>query len=210
MTYIAALDYEHLDNGVFLASLGKALGQQEGVRSIIVHGESAYTERLIQTGIMREEAQVRCIKDLNRRLVGLFADHGVATIGLNGYQKQLVAMKDGELTLDTAFIDRLPALPVLLLSNLVLDMATRQAVPCPLPRYIDFLSRELAADEIFLFSTRDLQQPGTEAPESGETIPKDLKNLTVNARLTTPSAFANLPDLADTIRLEDDKNPDAG
>ncbi len=73
MDYIAVLDYEHLDNGMFLTAFAKALSQQKS-RGIILHGDSEYTERLIQTGIMREEATIRAMKDLNHRLVALFAD----------------------------------------------------------------------------------------------------------------------------------------
>ena len=48
---------------------------------------SEYTDRLMQTGMMREDARKRAVMDLNRRLITLFADHGVSAIGLNGFQK---------------------------------------------------------------------------------------------------------------------------
>ena len=85
MDFLAILDYEHLDNGVFLTSFAKSLAQKEK-RGLIIHGDSEHTERIIQTGVMRDEARIRAIKELNHRLVALFADEGVSTIALNGFQ----------------------------------------------------------------------------------------------------------------------------
>ena len=199
MKYIAALDYDHLDNGVFLTSVGQALARQQGVRSILIHGESAYTERLIQTGIMREEASVRCIKDLNHRLVALFADQGVATIGLNGYQRELVTRTDGELHLKTQYLNQLPPEPVLLISSLALDSETQKPVPVPLPRFIEFMAENLTPDQVFVFSQSDPQAPSSRESDANETVPEDLKNLSISAQIITASAFGNLPNLKDSI-----------
>lgn len=202
MKYIAALDYEHLDNGVFLTSVGRALKKQQEVRSVIVHGESEYTERLIQTGIMREEASIQCIKGLNHRLVALFADQGVATIGLNGYQRDLITLRGDELHLDKAYLDALPSRPVLLLSNLVLDAQTGKPTPVPLSRFIKFLGQKLSPDEIFLFSRSDSERPGIKPAQVEKNVPEEFKNLSISVRITTSAAFGKLPNLEGSVRFE--------
>jgi len=203
MSYIAALDYEHMDNGVFLTSFGRALSEQQDTRAIVVHGESEYTERLIQTGIMRDEAKIRCIKDLNHRLVALLADEGVSTIGLNGYHKGTVVLEDEELQIDRDFIENLPPRTVLLLSNLVLDREKERPVPVDLDRFVDFLRDSLVPDEIFLFSRDNRSRPDAPAPQSKKLIPEDFERFGGRARLTTTTAFARLPDLAGTARLDE-------
>lgn len=195
MKYIAALDYAHLDNGVFLASVGRALAQQQDVRPIIVHGESEYTERLIQTGIPRKQATVHCIKNLNHRLVALFADQGVATIGINGYQRKLITLNNDKLGLDHDYFNTLPSKPVLLLSTLVLNSATNKPEPVKLAAYLDFLNNELSPDEVFVFSKEDYKKSDFDPSELMELMPDDLKSLTISARMATTSIFDTLPDL---------------
>ncbi|MBN2731550.1 MAG: hypothetical protein JXR26_03875 [Balneolaceae bacterium] len=155
MRYIAALDYEHLDNGVFLSSLASAISQQQDVRSFIVHGDSAYTKRVIQTGVMREQAKIRSIKDLNHRLIALFADQGVSAIGINGYQRNFISYTNGNLDMDISFFESLPAQPVLLISTLVWDEASESPVAVPLAEMASFLTSELQAESIFAFSKAD-------------------------------------------------------
>jgi len=158
MLYIAAIDYEHLDNGVFLTTLAKSLYQLQGkedVRSIIIHRDSAYTERIIQTGVMREEAIVRSVKDLNNRLVALFADQGVSTVGINPSQRKFITREDDQLTFDRSFYETLPSKSVLLLSSLVYDINSEQNVVLELPTLAQFLFKELSAEELFIFSKSD-------------------------------------------------------
>lgn len=155
MQYIAALDYEHLDNGMFLNSFARALSQQQDVQPVIVHGDSAYTERIIQTGVMRDEALVRSIKDLNHRLVALFADQGISAIGMNGYQREMVTMDKGKLILNRAWFDRLPRTAVLLISNLVLNIENKRISPVPLPDFARFLQVNLEKPDLFIFSASD-------------------------------------------------------
>lgn len=197
MKYIAALDYNHLDNGVFLTAVARALARQQeaqAARAIVVHGESEYTERLIQTGIMREEATVRAIKDLNHRLIALFADQGVSAVGLNGYQRESITLKDGDLNIDMNYFEDLHQGPVLLLSNLVLDRQSGQPTPIPLPRYIDFLHGQFSPDEVFLFSKFDHTSPKErpENPGADQQIPDDLKGLSIPVQITTTEAFNDL------------------
>lgn len=205
MKYLAALDYDHLDNGVFLTSFGKALARQQDTRAIILHGESEYTERLIQTGIMREEARIRCIKDLNHRLVALLADQGVSTVGLNGYQKKIITLKNDELKINKDFFDRLPGQPVLLLSNLVLDIDKDKPVPVDLADFLEFLQTKLAPDETFLFSKEHQSGTDPSPPQTKEQIPDEFGNMdpNINIRLTTAPAFGKLPDLKGSVKLNE-------
>lgn len=65
-SFIAVLDHEHLENSIFLTSFAKSLAQLGDRKGIVIHGDSPYTDRLIQTGMMREDARLRAIKDLNK------------------------------------------------------------------------------------------------------------------------------------------------
>lgn len=193
MKYIAALDYEHLDNGLFLTKVAQGLAQHQGKHNaqiIVVHGESEYTERLIQTGIMREEATIRAIKDLNHRLIALFADQGVSAVGLNGYQRECITLEDGALDINMEYFEKLHRGPVLLLSNLVLNRETDQPTPIPLNRYIEFLHKQFTPDEVFLFSKYDHQSPADDKPSDSTHIPPDdLAELSIPTQITTTEKF---------------------
>src|SRR5690625_466200 len=217
MRYLAALDHDHLDNGVFLTSLARSLSQQDtrALRSIIVHADSAYTERIIQTGVMREEATARSLKDLNKRLVALFADQGVSTIGINPYKRNFITLREESLVLDHAFWERLPSQPVLLLSTLVQDLTHNRQVMIPLPRMLRFLGKEFQPDELFIFSKSDDSEIFTAAgqPDSmkwktmdhsfRETrIPDDLESFNRRVRLTTARDFHELPEINHTILID--------
>ena len=114
--YIAVLDYDHLDNGLFLKTFANAIANHKE-RGLILHSDSQYTDRIIQTGVMREDARIRAIKDLNNRLIALFADEGISAIGLNGYQRELISMAGDDITIDVEQLNKLPDQPVLLLSS---------------------------------------------------------------------------------------------
>lgn len=211
MRYLAALDYEHLDNGVFLTSLARAISKQSDVRPILIHGDSEYTERVIQTGVMRDEATVRSIKDLNHRLIALLADQGVSTIGINGYQRELITLENDSLSLDKTYLDRLPSQPALLLSTLVLDKVTGKPTPVTLPRLADFLRNELEVDDLFIFSASDTDELFTKEkkPEHMKWenldqeyrdvfIPKEFQQFNRPVRLTTARQFDHIPKLEKT------------
>lgn len=93
MQCIAALDYSHLDNSPFLMRLAQTISGSTDFHPLIVHSHSAHTERIMQQGVMRKEAEVQCIKMLNHRLVGLFADEGVSALGIHAYQKKQLLLK---------------------------------------------------------------------------------------------------------------------
>lgn len=217
MQYIAALDYDHLDNGVFLTTLARSLSQQqkkEGLRPIVVHSDSAYTERIIQTGVMREEATIRSVKDLNNRLVALFADQGVSTIGINPYKRNFITLSEDKLQLDHSFFDTLPDRTVLLLSTLVYDREKQKPVVIELPRLMIFLKKELNVDQLFIFSKSDESEIFTNArPEQDlqwdtldedfrkNQIPDDFSDLNSSVHLTTARDFNQIPNLEHAISI---------
>jgi hypothetical protein len=154
MDFLAVLNYEQLDNGMFLTSFARSLSNRKK-RGIIIHGDSEYTERIIQTGVMREEATVRCIKELNHRLVALFADEGISVIAVNGFQKSLVTVYENEITINKSQIDALPVQPMLLLSNLAENSSTGKPVPVPLPELARSLQMCFNLNSISLFSIKE-------------------------------------------------------
>ncbi|WP_138429220.1 hypothetical protein [Fodinibius saliphilus] len=218
MQYLAALDYDHLDNGVFLTSLARSLSQQQGekkLRSIIVHGDSEYTQRIIQTGVMSKEAKVRSVKDLNNRLVALFADQGVSTVGINPSQRKMITLKEDKLSLDHSFLNSLPEQSVLLLSTLVYNIETESSTVVELPRLISFLGEELKVDELFLFSKDDEAEIFTNeaTPEQiqwntmeddfrEKRIPDEFSNFEQSVRLTSARDFNQLPKLSHSIAIK--------
>lgn len=216
MRYIAALDYEHLDNGVFLSTLAQSLSQQQekDVRPIIVHSDSEYTERIIQTGVMRDEATVRSVKDLNNRLVALLADQGVSTIGINPYQRDFITYKNDTLHLDSDYFNTLPPEPVLLLSTLVQDLDNNQQVAIDLPRMATFLYNQLDAEELFIFIKSDeaevftemdypsnLQWDTMDSNFRDKRIPNDFRNFSHPVKLITARDFNQIPDLGQAILI---------
>lgn len=217
MHYLAALDFDHLDNGVFLTSFAQSLSQHQDhkdIRSIIIHSDSAYTERIMQTGVMRSEASIRSTKDLNKRLVALFADQGVSTVGINPYKRDFITLKDGNLTINHSFLEGLPKRSVLLLSSLVLNVKEGQPVKVELSRLAAFLMEELDIDECFIFSKSDRAEILTDTgyPDEvqwnemddefrDEQIPDDLEELPFPVRLTSGRDFGQIPDLSSTIHI---------
>ncbi|MFH5883447.1 hypothetical protein ACG2F4_03975 [Halalkalibaculum sp. DA3122] len=194
MKYILTLDYEHLDNGLFLTNVAQGLARfqnnRDDARLVVVHGESEYTERLIQTGIMREEATIRAIKDLNHRLVALFADQGVSAVGLNGYQRECITLEEGKLNINMDYIESLHHGPVLLLSNLVLNRKNNKPTPVPLNRYLEFLHMQFAPEELILFSKYDHRSPPKENSSGpAPAPPDDLTGLSVPTHITTTAEF---------------------
>ena len=202
MDFIAVLDYEHLDNGMFLKSFARALSKKKK-RGIIIHGASEYTERIIQTGVMREEAELRAIKELNHRLIALFADEGVSTIGLNGFQKSLITTDGKEIFVDKTQLHDLPKQPMLLLSNLGLNTSTGNKQTIPLPELAYTLKHELNIQEIVVFSKNEssdiideqlddlIRANEIETGLKEKHLPESFRNTTFTVRLTTANKFMN-------------------
>lgn len=210
-SYLAFLDAEHLENSIFLTAFAKSLAQQGNRQGIIIHGDSEYTERLIQTGMMREDAQIRAAKDLNRRLIGLLADQGVSAIGIHGYQKGLVKKYSNGLVLDNNQLQSLHATPCLVISNLVEE--GDEIISAPLPTLAKLFTEALEDSEIVLFSNKEkdeilISQEQNEAnwqdlnPDfRANTIPKEFKNFNEPVLITTATDFANWPKLKKVTKI---------
>lgn len=213
MKYIAVLDHEHLDNALFLTAFAKSLSAHKDRQGIIVHGGSEYTERLIQTGMMREDAEIRAIKDLNRRLIALFADHGISTIGMNSYQKEMILRTENQVVVNKSLIDQLPETPFLLLSSLVKD-DNGNVFNLSLSDLTKAIEKTFDDHEIVLFSMDDrdeiIQGKGRvksltnlDLDESFKTryLPKEFHEFQQDFILTTPSDFSLWPKLMNETRI---------
>lgn len=210
--FIAVLDYEHLENSIFLTSFAKSLAKLGDRKGIVIHGDSPYTDRLIQTGMMREDARLRAIKDLNKRLIGLFADQGVATIGVHGFQKGLVTKSGAEISLDLESLHSLHDTPNLLISNLAEENGEPQHVP--LPHFARSLGHDLKEAEILLFSKNEKDEILISESESRlfwhelpagfaeTTLPDEFRNFAQPVKLTTATDFANWPNLKKVTKIE--------
>ena len=203
--YVALIDFDHLDHPVFLKSLAQSLSTHKTRKGILIHGDSEYTNRLMQTGMMREDARERAIMDLNHRLVALFADHGVSTIGLHGFQKELVQKTGSGLQLNKNVFDDLPDSPMLLISSLISDGEGRSYIP-PV-ELAEFFAEELKDHELVIFSQDHDSDIFTQSSYEKEVNWNDLsedfkqKNLseeqlviTIPTILTTGISFSGWPE----------------
>lgn len=151
--YIAVLDFKNLDNPLFLKSFAEALSKIEKSNAIILHGDSLYTDRLMQTGLMREQAIIRSMQDLNHRIVTFLADYGIACIGVNGFQKNILSAEGDKITTNINFFKSIPAKTIVVLSGLAIDPDKNEKRPLPLPRITNALARQLNQTDVYVFST---------------------------------------------------------
>ncbi|MEX2478275.1 MAG: hypothetical protein WD357_07550 [Gracilimonas sp.] len=212
ISFIAVLDHEHLENSIFLTSFAKSLAKLGDRKGIIIHGDSPYTDRLIQTGMMREDARMRAIKDLNKRLIGLFADQGVPTIGIHGFQKGLIQNINGNLKLDIDKLNALHNAPNLLISNLVEENG--EAAYVSLPEFARSVSAKLNKAEILLFSKNEKDEiliSDSETQLSWDNLPSDFAKQSLPdefqdfgdpVKITTATDFANWPNLKKMTQIE--------
>lgn len=207
-SYLAILDYHHLDNGMFLNAFSQAITRHGESRGIVIHGDSQYTERIMQTGVMREEARIRSIRDLNNRLVALFADNGVSCIGLNGYQRELITVDEQEeISVDTNYINTLPKTPLLLLSNLAYERASGSFRALGLGELASALQKQLNLDASIAFTLDDrkeifAQREQIEHKEWNNIDKEFLSNLPEEIQqpkrpiyITTTNGFGEIPNL---------------
>lgn len=210
--YIAILDYEHLDNGLFLTSFAKAISSHSD-RGLILHSDSTYTDRIIQTGVMREEARRRSIKDLNHRLIALLADQGVSAVGINGYQKELLSTGAHGVEVDIDTFNTIPDQPFLVVSSLIHSKHESHPVAAPLPSIASALAKALNIDETFLFTRSDDSEilkkdlPANLSDISDtesfvqDNVPTEFHSAYLGYKLTTPSDFGNYPDIKNVTKL---------
>lgn len=207
MQYIALLDYHHLDHSFFMKLFAESMALQKDCSGIILHGDSAYTDRLIQTGMLREDAVVRSTKDLNHRIIALLADNGIAGIGVNGYQKNIIRRKGEQLIVHNKWIEERPPGTHLVISNLVMDESQQMPVPVPLNNMAATLSKQLDCDTIILFPNNDTddfvirndillsaKNKSNNEKELSHRIPDDLKPLPDYCYLCSTMDFGKLPD----------------
>ncbi len=210
--YIAILDHDHLDNGLFLSSFAKAIAAHQH-RGLILHSDSAYTDRIIQTGVMREEARFRAIKDLNHRLIALFADHGVSAIGLNGYQREMISISEQKIEVDVKKISELPDQPALLISSLIYSVKEQKPVSGSLAHVARALKKSLNIKDLFLFARnvddeiikKELPVSISEADNSAEfiktSVPVEFQDELIEGMLTTAFEFQKYPEVKNATKL---------
>lgn len=188
--FISVIDHKNLDNPLFLKSFAEALKQFPPQRSVILHRDSAYTERLIQTGMLREDAEMRAIKDLNHRLVTFLADYGIACIGLNGFQRKAVIIGEkGEIEIKDNLFNTFPDRTVVVLSTLIYDKKTNRNFAANLPEVANALKKALRITEIHLFSPESSDQILIKKPDEGVNSVKNGQNLSDNDLQRLPYAF---------------------
>ena len=150
--HLICIDYKNLDNPLFLKSFAETLRQMGPARTLIVHADSAYTDRIVQTGIMREQARVRSLQDLNNRLVTFLSDAGVVCVGLNAFQRGFITRSDQKLHLKASILDGFPPRTHIVLSSLIQDIDLDTKVMLPLPELVNLLREQLPITSAGVFS----------------------------------------------------------
>ncbi len=216
MKYLALLDFQHLENNMFMKAFARAVSRQNNVQGIIVHGDSPYTDRLIQTGMMREDARIRSTKELNTRIVSLLADNGVSAIGLNPYQRNSIVFDPGNniLNVNTEYFESLPDSTYLILSNLVGIKGENQPGNYPAVSLLTKLQAKLKCDEAFAFTSNEkdeiLVSQTPTASIKWEKMDDNYKNnyfpvevieKPFSFRLTTTKGFGQVPDLSGSKKI---------
>lgn len=188
MRYLFIIDHEHLDNGGFLKLLSKNLAGLRLENFMLLHGDSAHTERIIQTGVMREQATIRSVKELNHRLTALFADEGIPLIAMNGFQRNTICQPAGREgpEINAAYLKKLGGQTHLLLSNLV--QGPEGPRPMPLALLAEALQQAIHFDYIIAFDASE--DPNEIFASSGQANgsdlavrPKELKSSNLNISL---------------------------
>ncbi|MFN2373680.1 MAG: hypothetical protein ABR545_07680 [Cyclonatronaceae bacterium] len=215
MLVIALLDREHLDNGPFLKSLSVALSQLGDVRVLFIHADSEYTDRVMQLGVMREEALIRSTRELNRRLSSLFSDEGSACVGLNGYQRDTLMLNEGALIVDSDYLREILAHSHIVLSNMVADRDNGSTAYITPARLAATLANALKPDLLIVFSTRESGGPNVDQGNgnNNETItpsderitgliPAEMRDSEVGYLLAGLRQFAALPDVSGMLKIK--------
>ena len=207
MDFLIALDHAHLDEPVFLKSLANTLGKLKGKKGIIVHSDSAYTDRIIQTGVMREEARRRAIKDLNNRLIALLADNGVAAVGLNAYQQDIVTRNQSGWNIKADYLQSFPEGVQLVLSTLIAEKEMDHPQPAGLSELLEQLAPALGTSQVITFTKLDAEevfaQNASDLPiytsETGQNsellnrhLPEELKSLSIPLVVTSSGSLGEL------------------
>ncbi|MCH8568152.1 MAG: hypothetical protein LAT67_07810 [Balneolales bacterium] len=188
MNVLFLIDYQHLDNGSFLKMMTQQLGAIGCKNVVFLHGDSEHTDRILQTGVLREEAQLRAIKELNLRLTALFADSGIPVIALNGHQRGILKQhSNGELQLDDSYLLKLRSQTNILISNLaqneegkvtvinIAELAGLLQKKLKIDHIVAFALETKSGDELFVSKDKSLPEPPTE-----------LRDNSINFKLAEP------------------------
>lgn len=152
MKQIVILDYQHLDHSLFMKSFAEQMALRRNASITVLHADSPYTERIIQTGVPRQEATLRCIREVNHRLVALLADSGVPSVGIHPYQKNLFQVYKGSWKVDTTWFEQRPAGTHLVMSTLADTSDPGLPVPVPIGVLAEILRSRLNYDYLVAFS----------------------------------------------------------
>lgn len=198
--HLLCIDYRNLDNPLFLKSFAEALRRLGATRTLILHGDSAYTDRIMQTGVMREHAQIRSLQDLNNRLVTFLSDAGLACVGVNGFQRGLVVRSEGDIKVNTRVLDRFPPRTHLVISSLIEDKDSASRVMLPLGEFAMAVQRAYPDATMGVFSPDEKDHFTISRPEEvpGTVFFEEYFPNAVLAHI--PDEFKSYPENYDVIK----------
>src|SRR5699024_9998794 len=139
---------------------------------------------------------------LNHRLVNLFADEGIAALGVHGYQKKAITIKNDQLSINGGFFRKLPLVSIFL-STLVWNEESQSNVHVELPRLVKSLQEKLRIDTVYMLSLKEKMDENisTELHEqqwghlsdsfSEQYIPREFRGFLQPLRLISAKSFGS-------------------
>ncbi len=176
MTLLLVLDAAHAASPLFMKAFGQALQGLKTYQVAIVHTGGAYTEQLIQTGLMRREAEVRAQRETNRKLITWLADYGLACSGLHGDQRGLVRRTPTGIQVNALALGPAHAGVVRICSTLIVG-ADGGSEPLPLAEAVRLWETHLPADQVVVYRLTG---------DAGNPVPEEMRAYAHPYRLTDP------------------------
>jgi len=193
-TLIILLDSEHLDQSLFMKSFAQKLVAFKKRRLILVHGDNSFSKQLIKNGMNENDAIERSIKEINLKLISLFADSVLPAIGIHGYQRNVVKLENESIQIDGTYLNSLPEQAMLILTNLVGNSQTEMHKTISTAQLAFELSSRFANSTCLCFAVSDIANLSFKEIKPSEIellnlVPEEVLRAGKSFYLTTLSDF---------------------
>lgn len=204
---IVVLDRYHLEQPLFMKLFGQKIRRVKSGRMLILHADSAYTQRLIDSGMEAEKAVVRSTKELSLKLVNLLAEHGHSAAALHGYHKQAIVLTEtNDLVIDRSYFLQHPETVISVCSNLVMQVDEQKTLPAPLALLAIELKQALDFDGVLCFAQSEALSTSFKEMSPSEVdilnwVPEELVSAHGHIKMTTIADFDEKNVFQDSILL---------
>lgn len=195
LNLIIVLDRYHLEQPLFMKLFGQKIRRVKSGRLLILHADSAYTQRLIDSGTEPEKAVVRSTKEISLKLVNLLAEYGHSAAALHGYHKQAIVLTESnQLVIDRSYFLQHPETVITICSNLVMLAHEQRTSPVPLASLAIELKKSLEFDGILCFAQSEVLSTSFKEKAPSEVdvlnwVPEELVSAHGHIKMTTIADF---------------------